>query len=407
VSRASCTVWQACAVHAAQWDPPSPAVAELIREGARRLLEARDAVFAAVDAATRASLDEALLADPVLVEAYSRSTRRNLERWAEHNVAAPGTPVPVDVAPENLAIGRDLLRRGLDAGALDSYRTGQNAAWRMWMAMAFQLTSDPAQLAELLDVTARSIFAYVDGSIAAIAEQLEAERERLTRGSHAERLEVVTLLLEGAPISADRAAARLQYALDRDHTAAVVVAEDPAALEATAEALARAAGARRPLVVPATATSSWVWVHGTPALGEGALPPGVRVALGTTGRGVEGFRRSHLDALAAQRLAHRAEVRLARFEDLEVVALATADEERARQFADRTLGDLRTGPPELRETLRVWLAEGSNASRTAERLPAHRNTVLARLARAEELLPAPVEGRRLQVALALEVERWL
>jgi hypothetical protein len=122
VSRATCTVWHACGVQHAQWDPPSPAVAELVREGARRLLEARELVFEAVDAATRASLDEALLADPVLVEAYSRSTRRNLERWAEHNLRAPGTPVPVDVAPENLAIGRDLLRRGMDAAR--STRTG-------------------------------------------------------------------------------------------------------------------------------------------------------------------------------------------------------------------------------------------------------------------------------------------
>jgi DNA-binding PucR family transcriptional regulator len=73
----------------------------------------------------------------------------------------------------------------------------------------------------------------------------------------------------------------------------------------------------------------------------------------------------------------------------------------------RTLGPLAEGHDELRETLRTWLAEGSNASRTAARLPAHRNTVLARLARAQELLPAPVEGRRLQVALALELARWL
>ena len=395
----------------AQWDPPSPAVAELVREGARRLLEAREAVFEAVDAATRASLDDALLADPVLVEAFGRSTRTNLERWAQHNLVSPGTPVPPHVAPENLAIGRDLVRRGLDAGALDAYRTGQNAAWRMWMSMAFLLTEDPAQLAELLDVTARSIFAYVDGSIAMIAEQLEQERERLTRGTHAERLEVVTLLLEGAPMSADRAGARLQYALDRRHTAAIAVGDDPAQLEAAAEALARAAGARRPLVVAATAGSSWVWVHGDPSGGLDELRglEGVRLALGSTGRGVEGFRRSHLDALAVQRLMHRVPggVRVARFEDVEVVALATQDEERARQLVARTLGPLAEGHDELRETLRTWLAEGSNASRTAARLPAHRNTVLARLARAQELLPAPVEGRRLQVALALELARWL
>jgi DNA-binding PucR family transcriptional regulator len=36
----------------------------------------------------------------------------------------------------------------------------------------------------------------------------------------------------------------------------------------------------------------------------------------------------------------------------------------------------------------------------------HRNTILARLSRAEELLPAPLDGRGLQVGLALEIVHW-
>src|SRR3954453_3137558 len=95
------------------------------------------------------------------------------------------------------------------------------------MGMAFSLTSDPAELGELLDVTAQSIFGFVDETLAGIGRQIAQERELLTRGTHAERLEVVTLILEGAPIGADRAAARLQYALDRTHTAAVVFSDAP------------------------------------------------------------------------------------------------------------------------------------------------------------------------------------
>jgi len=37
---------------------------------------------------------------------------------------------------------------------------------------------------------------------------------------------------------------------------------------------------------------------------------------------------------------------------------------------------------------------------------AHRNTILSRLARTEPLLPAPLAGRGLPVALALEILRW-
>jgi DNA-binding PucR family transcriptional regulator len=100
-------------------------------------------------------------------------------------------------------------------------------------------------------------------------------------------------------------------------------------------------------------------------------------------------------------------LRLATYEDVQVVALATADEERAGEFVTRTLGDLATAEADLRETLRVYLREGSSASRAARVLYSHRNTVLNRLARAERLLPAPLEGRGLQVALALEVVHWL
>ena len=61
---------------------------------------------------------------------------------------------------------------------------------------------------------------------------------------------------------------------------------------------------------------------------------------------------------------------------------------------------------ELRETLRVHLREGSSASASARALFAHRNTVLNRLGRAQELLPRALEDSRLDVALALEIDHW-
>ena len=136
--------------------------------------------------------------------------------------------------------------------------------------------------------------------------------------------------------------------------------------------------------------------------------PGIRVALGPTATGIEGFRRSHLDALATQRLMHRASTppAVASYDDVQVVALATQDEEGADEFVTRTLGDLAAAPAELRETVRVYLREQSNATRTARMLFTHRNTVLSRLARVGQLLPAPLEGRGLQVALALEILHW-
>lgn len=401
------------------WEPPSPRIAEHIRNMARLLLASPDDAFAEVDAATFEHADPALLADPALVEAIRRTTRANLRRWAEANLANPGAPVAAELTPDGLNIARDLVRRGLDWSSLDTYRTGQNRAWRLWMQLAFAVTRDPEELAELLDVSARSVFAYVDAMIAKLNDQLAQERERLRSGTLAERLEVVTLILEGAPIPAQRASSRLGYALDRAHTAAVVfhddASSDPTALQHVAEALARAAGARRPFTVTASAAAVWAWIPAEtgPTQDDVAAAlqafPDVRVALGPTERGLAGFRRSHLDALATQRLLHRTPdaVRFATYDDVQVVALVTQDEDRARELVERTLGPLAAAAPELRETLRTYLREDHSATKAAKALFAHRNTVLNRLARAQDLLPRPLEGRGLQVGLALEVVRWI
>jgi DNA-binding PucR family transcriptional regulator len=142
---------------------------------------------------------------------------------------------------------------------------------------------------------------------------------------------------------------------------------------------------------------------------ELARLPDVRVALGPVLAGFDGFRRSHLDALATQRLMSRgggSDLRLARYDEVQVVTLATQDAERAEEFVARTLGAFASAPAELRETARVYLQEAHNATRTARVLFTHRNTVLGRLARIDKLLPAPLEGRGLQIGLALEILHW-
>ncbi len=403
------------------WDPPSPRVAELIRTAATGMLAAPDEVFAQVDAATLASARPTLTSDPVLVDAVRATNHLNLMYWARSNVEAPGMRVPPNLGDATLGIARDLVRRGLDEASLDLYRTGENTAWRQWMNLAFELTSDPQELRELLDVTARSIFTFVDETVSGIAQQIERERSELTGGTHAERLEVVTLILEGAPITGIRASTRLRYELDRRHTAAVLWTHDrdehgdDGALERAADLLARAAGVQRALTVVASAGSLWAWIPGDEDLDLDAARhglrdlPGVRVAIGPPGRGIDGFRRSHLDALAAQRLLHRVPdgLQVATFDDVQVVTLATHDPDRARAFVERTLGQLATADPVLRDTLRTFLREGSSTAQAARALYTHRNTVLNRLHRAQDLLPTPLKGRHLEIGLALEIVHWL
>jgi DNA-binding PucR family transcriptional regulator len=167
--------------------------------------------------------------------------------------------------------------------------------------------------------------------------------------------------------------------------------------------------------VVASASAHWVWVPGDEGRDVAVLQealeaiPGVRSAIGPTLPGIDGFRRSHSDATAPQRLLHHAALhaRVATYDDVQVVALATQDEDRARGVGR---ADARAASPLVRGALR-------DASRVPARGPQqrasralsvhHRNTVLSRLKRADELLPAPLAGRNLQVGVALEIARWL
>ncbi|MGB9998650.1 PucR family transcriptional regulator [Streptomyces pseudogriseolus] len=397
------------------WDPPSARVRELIRQGAEIALHPKPEWLAELDAATLSG-HEQISADPVLSAGARRTNRSNLLFWAASNVRAPGEPVPANDTDAPLVIARDLVRRGLDESTLDAYRVGQGVALRVWTQIACSLTDDTEELRELLDVSLRSISAFVDGTVAAIAARMRLERAELTRGTHAERREVVALLLEGAPITWQRAQERLGYALQQTHTAAVVWTDAPEPdvhqLDRAADALASAADQAPPLSILAGGATRWVWIHGRPDAGhvQAVLDrlPAVRIALGSTGAGIDGFRRSHLDALTAQQMLARlsSAQRLASYDDVELVALVTRNPEHADRFVLRTLGDLATAPAEVTEAVRVFLAEQCNASRAATRLFTHRNTLLRRLARADELLPRPLSAHPLNVAAALEILRW-
>jgi DNA-binding PucR family transcriptional regulator len=400
-------------------DGRDTAVAELIRTAAERLLEAPQALLDELHAAAVQTADPGVAADPALVASIRLTNRSNLMHWSTANIRRPGQPVSANVGPVTLDFARDLVRRGLEDTSLNGYRAGQNIIWRHWMGIAFELTSDVDLLREMFDISYRSMASYVDETLAGIGEQIDREREQLLSGAHAERLQIVSLILDGAPIPARRASTRLGYELARPHTAYIIwsdTSELPhGELERTAGELDRAAGAPRPLTVAASVSSLWAWFSTDTGFDAGAFrdavpaDSGIRVALGSTLPGIDGFRRSHHDAIVTQRLMRRmsSTVRFASHPDVRLVALAAQDDDDAADFVARTIGDLASADPDLRDTLRTYIREQFNTTRTAKVLFTHRNTILNRLALAEKLLPAPLAGRGLEVGLALEITHWL
>ena len=399
-------------------EPLSPQAADLVRRIARGILDEPADLMAEIHATVSAAADEPLRSEPVLAAEVAASTRSNVLAWAAGILNDPGGRVPANLTPEVLGIAREAFRRGIEQTVYTTYHAGQNVVQAYWMRTAFTLSADPAVLRQVLAAGSESVAAFVDDMVAALSEQLRRERAELARSSHARRFEVVSLILDSAPITTGQASTQLGYDLSRRHTAAVLWTDprrpDQAALAAAAGALGPATRARQVLTVVASSSSVWAWLAAAADTGAGSITaaiaayPAVRVAVGPDGAGADGFRRSHFDAVATQRLmGRRPDLPVARFADVQLVALALADEQRAREFVARTLGTLADADRELRDTLCVYIGEQFSAARAARALYTHRNTILNRLQRAERLLPLPLAGHGLEIGVALEIAQWL
>ena len=395
------------------WPQVSPRIAELIRTGAEFILDPpKEWVEQLHEASLSGARMQAVADDPILAEGTRRTNWANTMRWASHNVTNPGQRVPAQLTPEIMVATQHLVRRGLDEASLDAFRTAQNVAWRLWMQICFGLTNDPDDLRELLDITSRSISAFIDDTVTAMSNQMRAEREELARGSGSQRREAVTLVLEGAPIPVARAEALLGYRLAGPHTAVVLWSAAPDAapsLQEASEALIAAVGAQSRLTIVASTASWWMWLP-VPHIGDFDLRslPDVRVSVGRTGTDIEGFRTSHFEAVTTQRMhaqlgSHRPVVH---FDDIRRVSLLTSDDAAATEFVADTLGEFASADAELLTTVQTWINLQCNTSRTAEQLYTHRNTVIRRLARADELLPRPLAQSFVDVAVALEILQW-
>jgi DNA-binding PucR family transcriptional regulator len=389
---------------------------------ASRLLDDADDMLAAINEAIFETAP--VLAGDATIEAETvASSRANMLRWLTAMARRPGEPLSGDIPPEALDLARSLVRRGIEFDALlHAYRRGQNVAWRRWMERAAEIVPEGPELIEVLDTSSELMFSYVDQLVMGVLATAERERAELLGGALEQRAATVRLILDGAPIDRENASRQLGYELNRRHTAVVLWTEPPGqvqgALERAAGALARAAGGGRPLTLPAGTSALWAWI-GTdrdpdPRALRAAVAdaePNVRAVTGPTRRGMTGFRRSHAAAIAAQRLVAGGHGdRLTTYHEVEVVALAGQDAEQVVEFVGSVLGPLAgddAATARLRETVRVYLEEGEHGPRAAERLHTHRNTVLNRVQRAEELLGHPIGERRLAVALALELTNRL
>lgn len=330
----------------------------------------------------------------------------------------PGTRAEPPVAA--LEHARHMAAHGVSINAtLRFYRLGHAWFWNLWVAALGAEVADTARLSEILQETSAFSFTYLDAVSTAVSDELLAERDRRQRRIAAQREELVLRIIAGETVDVGRAERTLGFGVAARHLAFVAWAEgDAAELERSAAAFAALLGTGRPLLVAQGGSEIAGWqrldtdapdaVRRAVAVAAD-LPPDVRVAVGTPGAGIDGFRAGHAEARRAERCARLAGSRAATitsFDDVRYVDLLSRDLPAARAFVAAELGGLAAGDERsevLRGFLRVLLDKEGDATATAAALGLHRNTVRQRLARAEELRGRPVthNGAELRAALAL------
>jgi DNA-binding PucR family transcriptional regulator len=334
-------------------------------------------------------------------------------------------PAGVQPPAEALHYAREFVHRGLPVEALlGVYRVGHGAFWQIWLERMRDAIEDREVLAEAIAYCSAWTFGYVDAVSGPLATAFVHEKERWARSAVAQRAEEIRTVLEGHPIDEQRTSQRLRYELGRRHVAFVLWGEDTADAEDAGSAFAQVAatvantlGCASPLIVPSGRSVVWGWITVTsedadPSATTAELVPHLakaraRIAFGEPGLGVDGFRRSHAEALTARRVAllgQRAVGARVRFDDIALTALLTSDLNEARRYVERELGPLCEETDAMRRlvaTLRVFLEEGASFVRAARRLSVHENTVAYRVKRAADLLGHRVEDGALRLHVAL------
>jgi DNA-binding PucR family transcriptional regulator len=364
------------------------------------------------------TIDPRFGSDPSIAEAIAEATRAHTHHWARSMYEDPRRDVEPHLTIQIVSIARDGYRWGEEDTFRASHHAAQQAMWSILMRIAFSLCDETAVLQPALERASRSLSLWTDRTITALINILEQERSALSGDQHVRRLELVNLILGGAPVPVTAVDQSLGYSLAARHLGVILWAPpqiaDRAALVQVASELSRIAESRSRLLVHASASSLWLWLTpGIPVSAEAletALAPhrDVRLAIGSLDEGVDGFRRTHDHAVETQRLVQSNNAhRVACYDDVAAVLLLARDEARLREFIYATLGSLASGPQDLCDTLRMFIHQRYNASRTAELLFTHRNTILQRIRRAEDRLPVTLDRHGTNVGIALDAMHWL
>jgi DNA-binding PucR family transcriptional regulator len=344
------------------------------------------------------------------------------------------TPVECVRAPTAaLEQARRIAQQGLPVNVLvRMYRLGQRSFTRLALG-ELQRIDVPSQVRiTIVERITETLFAYVDWMSQQVVEVYEEERERWLETRNSMRaLRVREVLAGRQSVDIDSVITAIRYPLRWHHVALLVwypaangEADELARMQRFVRELGAAvqAGAA-PLFVAADRSTGWAWLsfQAAPdgivaAIREFSLQNGdsPSVAIGSPAAGINGFRRSHAQAVAIRsvvlaRKGAKPTVVADSDPGLAAAALVCGNVEDARVWVAEVLGRLAAdtdSDARLRETFRVFLNAGASYTLAAEQLALHFNTVKYRVGRALARRGRPITDDRFDVELALLLCHW-
>lgn len=348
--------------------------------------------------------DPAQVADPT----YADGLRAAIPTALDYGLTCFGSredrtpPVPRTLRAQARLAARNGV--GLDT-VLRRYHAGYTVLSDFLISEA---ASDRSLEGDELKGLLRALANRVDRLLVEVSREHGSESERHPSDSiELRRVECVRRLLAGDPVESSG----LAYRLDGHHLGLVVKGTlAPNALSDLAVSFDY-----RLLAVRPEDGAVWAWLGGRrppdpvnliSRLNSHAAPS-TTLALGEPAEGPDGWRLSHRQATAAERVAQRGGEQVVRYADVALLASALDDDLLATSLRRLYLEPLeaqRDGGKKLRQTLRAYFAAQCNVSAAAAALRVSRQTVNNRLRAIEMRLGRSVDGcaAELQVALRLD-----
>ncbi|MFE1983635.1 PucR family transcriptional regulator [Streptomyces mirabilis] len=339
-------------------------------------------------------------------------------------LALHGQGRPFALSPDEVAINTYLAKAGVPFQRIVQ---GLRMIRQHWSGALLDLADGhqpAAERGQLVREVTEVVNEFFDASVDAVIADYFTQRQRLIAQRIADQRIMITSIINGDPVDMDAARRTLGIDLTGQHLGLILWLDgaggSPDPHDDLAHALREVAAAlANPALLTLDTDRSTLWAWATSSSSGPRLPDclpqtlpaianDVGIAVGRPAPGREGFRRTHLAALDAYRVARltgrREQVTV--YDDIALAALLTEDPERGRWFIDEELGPLAAPDrttSDLRQTLLSYLDQGGSIARAAEALYVHRNTVVYRLRRAEELLGRSVTDRTLETHTALRL----